>query len=232
MNHIHQNIVQMSNVTKVFGSDGQLTAVVRNVNLQARCGELLVLMGPSGSGKTTLLTLMAGLISPSEGSVVLFGKDTKEYALENLQRLRAKNIGFIFQVFHLLDPLTVLENVSLVLRFAGHRKRVAQCLADELLKQFHIEHVASKFPPQLSQGEKQRVAIARAIANDANLILADEPTASLETTQGFEVIRILHEYAKSRAKCVVIATHDMRLLDFADRVIRLEDGCIIERTAE
>ena len=219
-------VVQLNNVTKSFGANEHRTVAVANVSFKAFPGKLVLFLGPSGSGKTTFLTLIAGLIQPTSGSVSLFGKNVESYSSKELQQLRARRVGFVFQTFHLLDSLTAEENVSLVLRFAGEPKVQARQKAKALLQQFRIEHLSRKFPTALSQGEKQRVAIARAVANGAELIIADEPTASLETKQGFEIIRLLHEYAKNHNSCVIVASHDLRIAEFADRVVILKDGVI------
>lgn len=219
-------IVQVENVTKAFGSNGHRTVALRNASFHISRGELLALIGPSGSGKTTLLTLIAGLLEPTSGTISLFGRSIGHYTSKELQQLRARRIGFVFQTFLLIDSLTAQENVTLILRFAGKARAEAQHRAHELLRQFGVEHLAGKFPPTLSQGEKQRVAIARAFANNPDLIIADEPTGSLESKQGFEVIQLLQQYAKDLKKCVVIATHDLRIADLADRVVRMEDGVL------
>ena len=217
-------IVQVENVTKIYHSNSHQHAGVVNVSLNAGSGELLLLLGPSGSGKTTLLTLIAGLIKPTEGHISLFNKNLISYSAPDLQRLRATRIGFIFQTFLLIDALNVFENINLVLRFAGKNGYHKKLKVISLLEKFSIAHLARHFPAKLSQGEKQRVAIARAIANDADLILADEPTASLASTQGFEIINLLHQYAKERNKCVLVVSHDLRLKDYADRILYLENG--------
>jgi putative ABC transport system ATP-binding protein len=222
-------VVQLTGVSKIFGVNEHKTAAVRDARLQASTGELVLLLGPSGSGKTTLLTLIAGLIKPTSGKVALFGRNIESYTPGQLQQLRARRIGFVFQTFHLIDSLTAIENVALILRFAGRSRIEAKRRARRLLGQFHIEHLAWKFPATLSQGEKQRVAVARAIANGADLIIADEPTASLETKQGFDIIRLLHQYAKEHNRCVIVASHDLRIAEFADRVLRLEDGILTYR---
>jgi putative ABC transport system ATP-binding protein len=219
-------IVQLENVTKAFGSNGHRTVALRNASFHVSREELLVLLGPSGSGKTTLLTLIPGLLEPTSGTISLFGRSIGNYTSKELQQLRAKRIGFVFQTFLLIDSLTAQENVTLTLRFAGKARTEAQRLAHELLWQFQVGHLAGKFPPTLSQGEKQRVAIARAFANRPDLIIADEPTGSLESKQGFVVIQLLQQYAKTLNKCVVIATHDLRIAELADRVIRMEDGVL------
>ena len=221
-------ITQLVNVSKIFGSNEHKTTAVQNVSLHASAGELLLLLGPSGSGKTTLLTLIAGLLKPTAGTISLFGKNIESYSGKELQQIRASKIGFIFQTFLLIDSLTAVENVGVVLRFTGKTKNEAHNQAIRLLQQFHIEHLARKFPPTLSQGEKQRVAVARAIANGAELIIADEPTGSLESKQGFDIIQLLQSYSKEQNRCVIIASHDLRLVEFADRILRLEDGMILQ----
>jgi len=220
-------LVSADHVVKIFNGGGQRSAAVRGVSLEARRGELILLLGPSGSGKTTLLTLMAGLCRPSEGKITLFGRSLADYARAELQRLRARKMGFVFQTFLLLDSLTVRENVEIVLRFSGSSKTGRSERAFGLLRDLGIASLAGKFPATLSQGQKQRVAIARAVANDAELILADEPTGSLETNQGIAIIRLLHALAKDRGKCVIVASHDLRLAEYADRILRLEDGCVV-----
>jgi putative ABC transport system ATP-binding protein len=220
-------IVQLDAVTKIFGDNKHKTTAIRNVSLRASLGELLVFLGPSGSGKTTLLTLIAGLLRATSGRIVLFGTDIYHYSSQELQKLRATHIGFVFQTFLLIDALTVVENVAVALRFTGKSRNKAHLHAQELLQQFCIEPLARKFPPTLSQGEKQRVAVARALANNPDLIIADEPTGSLETRQGCEIIRLLHECAKKQNRCVIVATHDLRISEVADRVLRLEDGVLL-----
>ena len=217
-------VVSLEDVTKVFGTNEHRTTAVKDVSLQAYAGELILLLGPSGSGKTTLLTLIAGLSRPTAGRVRIFGRDIDSYPAAELQALRATRIGFIFQTFLLLDSLTAQENVAMVLRFNGHREKDRLQRARALLDRFHVGHLSDNFPRTMSQGEKQRVAIARALANRAELVIADEPTGSLETRQGFDIIRLLHSQAKDNKTCVIVASHDLRLAEFADRIFKLEDG--------
>ena len=221
-------VVQLQGVSKQFGKMSRATVGVKNVWLNAFHGELLLLLGPSGSGKTTLLTLMAGLTQPTTGMVRLFNKRIEDYTAADLQRLRANRIGFVFQTFQLIDSLNVAENVQLILRFAGRKKTDARRRSSELLRQLQIGHLAAKFPPTLSQGEKQRVAIARAVANDVELIIADEPTASLDLKRRLEIIHLLHQYAAQEGRCVVVASHDLRIVQCADRVLYIEDGMVTE----
>lgn len=219
-------IVQLNELTKIYGTDERRTIILQQISFQAFAGELILLIGPSGSGKTTLLTLIAGLIGPTTGTVSLFERNIECYTPRELQQLRAKRIGFIFQNFLLIDSLTGTENVEVVLRFIGKHKKDAHLRATQLLHRFHVEHLSRRFPPSMSQGEKQRVAVARAVANNADLILADEPTGSLESRQGFDIIRLLKMYAKEQNKCVIVASHDLRLIEYADKILRLEDGML------
>lgn len=221
-------VVQLEGVSKQFGKASQATIGVKDVWLDAFPGELLLLLGPSGSGKTTLLTLMAGLQQSTFGTVTLFGRHIETYTVTELQQVRASRIGFVFQTFQLIDSLSVAENIELVLKFAGRKKVDARRRTFELLHQLQVGHLTAKSPPTLSQGEKQRVAIARAVANDPDLIIADEPTASLDLKQGLEIIHLLHQYAAQEGRCVVVASHDLRIAQCADRVLRMEDGAIRE----
>ncbi|MGE5755869.1 MAG: ABC transporter ATP-binding protein [Planctomycetaceae bacterium] len=219
-------VVHLDKVTKIFDGSGVPTTAVRDVTLEARPGEMILLLGPSGSGKTTLLTLIAGLAKPTSGTIALFGHGVDEYSAGELQSLRAARIGFIFQTFLLIDSLTAAENVEIVLRFRRKRRTERARKTRALLGELGIEHLAGRFPRALSQGEKQRVAIARAIANEAELLIADEPTGSLETRQAIGIIELLHSLAKTRDATVIVASHDLRLIDYADRTLRLQDGAI------
>ncbi|MEW6014850.1 MAG: ABC transporter ATP-binding protein [Candidatus Zixiibacteriota bacterium] len=219
-------LVEMRRIRKEFGRGMQKTVAVADVSLTVRCGETAILIGPSGSGKTTLLTLAAGLASPTAGELSLFGKPFDTFQPRELQKLRAQNIGFIFQTFRLLDPLTVLENLILTRKFAGAARADAIADATRLLSKLQIEHLANGYPSQLSQGEKQRVAAARAMINNPRLIIADEPTANLESKQALSLFELLHDYVKQSRCGLLVATHDQRILPFADRILRLEDGLL------
>lgn len=219
-------VIRLEKVTKVFNGSGHPTTAVRDVSLEARPGEMVLLLGPSGSGKTTLLTLIGGLARPTAGSISLFGKSVEEYSTTELQCLRANRVGFIFQTFLLIDSLTAAENIEIVLRFSRKRRAERSGKTRALLRELGIEHLAGRFPRVMSQGEKQRVAIARAVSNDADLLIADEPTGSLETRQAVGIIGLLHEQAKRRKAAVIVASHDLRLMEFADRTLRLKDGMV------
>lgn len=223
----NRNIISVKNVSKSYKINDHSTVGVNKINFDAKPGELVLFLGPSGSGKTTLLTLIAGLLQPSEGSINLFQKQITDYSSVELQNLRANRIGFIFQTFLLIDALTALQNIELVLLFASKSKRQAKIIARNILKNLNIEYLSDKLPDTMSQGEKQRVAVARAIANNADLILADEPTASLDATNSLIIIELLHHYASRSNKCVIVVSHDLHLKNFADRIIYLEDGRIV-----
>lgn len=218
---------ELAGVTKVFSRTGNETVALNNVSFKVNQGELVLLLGPSGSGKTTLLTLLAGFQEPSRGEVYIFGKRVQDYAPATLQKIRARQMGFIFQTFCLLDSLKVLDNVTLVMKFAGIPEKIARNHATECLERFGIGHLSNEFPAKLSQGEKQRVAVARAIANGSKMILADEPTGSLATEQGMAIIDFLHDSVIKDGLCVVIASHDDRISKYADRVHHLRDGTLV-----
>lgn len=220
--------VELTNVCKSFGQGSVKCTAIHDVSFRALPGELVLLLGPSGSGKTTLLSLIAGLVQPTGGNARLFGVDIRNYDTARLQCVRATRLGFVFQMFLLLEALTVLENVSLVLQFAGQGRLSAHRRSRELLAQLGIDHLEQKFPSQLSHGERQRVAIARAIANNPEVIIADEPTASLDSRRGMEVVHLLKSYATEHNACVIMASHDERIRSCAQRVLRLRDGRLVE----
>ena len=219
-------VARLTEVTRVYGTAGRETTALRGVSLAVRVGETVLLLGPSGSGKTTLLTLLGGLQHPTAGTVEIFGRAVEDYSPRELQRLRATRIGFVFQTFQLLEPLTVLDNVMLVMKFAGVPRADARRRALTLLEEFGVDDLAGATPGTLSQGQKQRVAVARALANDAELIIADEPTGSLATAQGLDIIRFLTAKVRQGNRCAVIVSHDERIADYADRVLYLEDGAL------
>ena len=219
-----ENIVSLMNVSKSYNGIRTETPVLRDVSLTARQSEMILLLGPSGSGKTTLLTIISGLQPVTCGDVYLFGKKINEYSQYELQVIRARRMGFIFQNFNLINSLNVIQNVILVLKFAGSDAKFAKVIAQEYLRKLGIENLSYSLPGRISHGEKQRVAIARSLVNGASLILADEPTGSLSSRQGMEIIALLRKSCEDERRCVIIASHDQRIKNFADRVIHLSDG--------
>lgn len=197
---------------------------VDGVDLSVEEGEIVLIMGPSGSGKTTLLSIAGGILKPSEGTVSIKDISITKMNENDLPNIRLNNIGFIFQAFNLLGSLTALENIEIVANLAGIKNDTASLRAKKVLNDLGLGDKLYTIPANLSGGEKQRVAIARALINNPDVILADEPTANLDSQKGHEVMVTLKEIAKKENKSVVIVSHDQRLSDFADRVLWLEDG--------
>src|SRR5580698_6925919 len=202
------------------GSVGALA--LRGVDLDAHSGELLMLVGPSGSGKTTLLSIMGCILSATSGSVRIGGREITGLSQKELPAVRLQHIGFVFQGFNLFPTLTAGENVELMLDLKGVSAATAKKRAKELLEQVGLGAKCEAFPADLSGGQKQRVAIARALAGDPAIILADEPTAALDSHTGRNVMEMMSDLAHRRRRAVVIVTHDSRVLDFADRIVRIE----------
>lgn len=217
-------VLKLENVSKVYGLGNIEVRAVDSADLSVRQGEVLLIMGPSGSGKTTLITMAGLLLRPSSGAVLIDGEDTVNLPESKKRMVRLHKIGFVFQAFNLLANLTAVENVLVPLGLAGVKKSIAHQKAAGLLKAFDLSHRANFNPERLSGGEKQRVSIARSLANDPKLILADEPTANLDSRRGQEVMRLLKGVAKNMGKTVVVVSHDQRLESIADRVMWMEDG--------
>ena len=208
--------------TYVGGSQPAVTALDR-VDLSVAQGEVVLVMGPSGSGKSTLLALIGGMMAPSAGSVRVAGENVHALGHADRTAFRLRRVGFVFQRFRLLEALTVSENVALVLRLAGTSRDAARDRAADLLDQVGMAHRSGHFPRTLSGGEQQRVAVARALANDPAVVLADEPTGSLDMAAGDGIMRLLRAAAE-QGKGVLIASHDLRIRDYAHHTIHLEDG--------
>ena len=219
-----ERLVEIHGLSKVFGEGETRVVAVDAVDLELDRGEVVLIMGPSGSGKTTLLSMLGGLLRPSDGEILIDGIDIAALDETKLPPFRARTFGFIFQDFNLLAALSALENVEVVLNIAGTHGRAARARAEALLSGLGLgERLA--FPvDKLSGGERQRVAIARAVTNRPALILADEPTANLDSRHGAETMRLLRKLAKDERTTVVIVSHDARLREIADRVLWLEDG--------
>jgi len=214
----------VTHVTKRYGSGVTQVAAVRDVSLTVAPGEIVLIMGPSGSGKTTLLSMLGALLKPSEGAIQLNGTVISALAENRLPDIRLRQFGFVFQDFNLLSALSALENVAIVAELAGAKNGAARKKAAAILSELGLGERLNFLPEKLSGGEKQRVAIARALVNDPALILADEPTANLDSKIGHEIMRLLRKIAKEQGRSVVIVSHDQRIKDIADRVLWLEDG--------
>jgi putative ABC transport system ATP-binding protein len=216
--------IEARSLTKVFGAGLTTVTAVNRVDISIRPGEMVAVLGPSGSGKTTLLTMLGALLRPTSGSVSIFGYDVAALPEKDLPLVRRTLIGFVFQNFNLLESLTAVQNVEVALNLAGVGGPRAKVRAEELLAHMGMGDRFHFRPEKLSGGERQRVAIARALANDPPLILADEPTANLDSEHGQEVVELLHRLSREEGKTVVIVSHDARILDVAERALWIEDG--------
>jgi putative ABC transport system ATP-binding protein len=219
-------LAEAADIVKFLGSGAGQVQALKGISLTLSGGELTLLMGPSGSGKTTLLSIIGCMLRPTRGAVRVCGRSTVDLGPEEAAKLRRDHIGFVFQSYHLFPTLTAAENVQLVFDVRGESSARALVKAREALATVGLSHKLKSFPLELSGGEQQRVAIARAIAGDAAVILADEPTASLDSENGQADI------AKQPGRTVLVVSHDPRILPFADRVVYMEDGHIVreERT--
>lgn len=221
-----QSAIAVRELTKQYDEGTSGALALRGVDLDVHAGELLMLMGPSGSGKTTLLSIMGCILTATSGSVRVAGKEVVGLREMELPALRLAHIGFVFQGFNLFPTLTAGENVELMLDLKGMSAAKAKRRAHELLEQVGLAEKYASFPADLSGGQKQRVAIARALAGDPGIVLADEPTAALDSHTGRTVMEMMTELAHQRGRAVVIVTHDSRVLHFADRIVKIEDGAI------
>jgi putative ABC transport system ATP-binding protein len=219
-------VIGAANVSKIYGVGSTQVHALKRVNLTLRNGELTVLIGPSGSGKTTLLSILGCMLAPTSGNVEVCGTSTSGATPNQLATIRRQHIGFIFQSYHLFSTLTADENVRLALELRGERGPAVVLKARDTLASVGLENKLASFPRQLSGGEQQRVAIARAIVTEPSAILADEPTAALDTPNGQAIMNILSRIAKERGRAVLVVTHDSRLFGYADRIVYIEDGSL------
>jgi len=221
-------LVSVRKVSKHFGEGDARVNALTDVSLDVMAGEVVGLKGPSGSGKTTLLNVIGCILEPSAGQLVLNGETVFDgkWLMRDLRRMRLERIGFIFQAHNLLPFLSVMENVALVLRLAGEGEKAAVTRADELLAYLEVSHRRNAMPAQLSGGEAQRVAIARALANRPRIILADEPTAALDSDRARIVMDLLRRVAVENEASIITVTHDEKIFARFDRLVSLRDGRI------
>jgi putative ABC transport system ATP-binding protein len=223
---MNQPVMEAIQVAKFLGDGASTVQALKGVSISLAGGELALLMGPSGSGKTTLLSILGCIMSPSEGAIRICGRSTGGLSPDQFAELRRKYIGFVFQSYHLFPALTALDNVRLALDVRGEHFRSFR-KAREALAAVGLSHKTNALPRELSGGEQQRVAIARAIVAKPALILADEPTAALDSQNGHSVMSLLAEFASSPDCGVLVVTHDPRILPFASRIIHIEDGHLV-----
>jgi putative ABC transport system ATP-binding protein len=220
--------IEANGLTKAFGEGEARTLALRGVDLTARFGEMIYIVGPSGSGKTTLLSVLSGILRPDGGSVAVDGVDIWKLSADALAEFRRNRIGFVFQDYHLFPRLTAAENVAipLILRRQAWDQSVAK--AERILDVVGLRGRASLPPVKLSGGEQQRVAIARAIVSEPEILIMDEPTASLDGDTGRSVVQFVHRNLLNEQRCIIVVTHDDRIFDFATRILKMEDGRLIQ----
>jgi putative ABC transport system ATP-binding protein len=223
-------VLEARDIVKELGQGAGKVIAVRGVDITLMPGELTLLMGPSGSGKTTLLSILGCILTATSGTVSVAGTPTASLSPEALATLRRTHIGYIFQSYNLFPTLNALENVRIALDVAGIGGREAITRAEQALTDVGLSHKFASYPANLSGGEKQRVAVARAIASAPSIVLADEPTAALDSVNGHGVMKLLSEIAHTQNRSILVVTHDPRTLAYADRVIQIEDGVIIGET--
>ncbi len=220
-----QALLRVTDVRKVYGSGHTEVVAVADATMAVDEGEFVALLGPSGSGKTTLISIIGGLLSPSSGTVQLGGVDVTTLGKKDLTKFRAERVGFVFQSANLVPFLTARENLLYVASLVkGISRSEANSRADRLLEELGLAGRAKNLPEQLSGGERQRVAIGRALMNDPDLVLVDEPTAALDTAMGRQVVELLRNEIKGRGKTGIMVTHDLRMVDYTDRVFEILDG--------
>lgn len=219
--------LELRDVRKVYRSGDEDVVALEHADLTIGDDEMIALIGPSGSGKTTLISIAGGLLTPTEGTVVVGEEDITAYNAKQLTHFRGERVGFVFQTVNLVPFLTATENLLLVAELTGGRKtrrKQARTRADELLEELGISHRRGHFPAQLSGGERQRVAIGRALMNKPRLVLFDEPTSALDTNLGDRVMELIRDEVKGRGTAAVIVTHDTRMTHYCDRVVSITDG--------
>ena len=223
-----ETYIRCQGVTKTYGQGNAAARALRGVDLEVRSGELMMLEGPSGCGKTTLLSVLAGLVSRDDGKCIVLGQDYAQMSGRDATLFRGRNIGFVFQAFNLIPALSAAENAATPLLIAGSSRRAAVDRAEVILEQMGFDRrMTRSLPATLSGGQQQRVAIARALVHEPKLIVCDEPTSALDAESGRAVMELLRRLALSKDRTLIVVTHDERILRFADRIARMEDGRII-----
>lgn len=217
---------QLRSVDKSFGSGESRTAALKQANFTGKPGEMLFLVGPSGCGKTTLLSILCGTLLPDAGEIQVLGNPLHTMNDRDVTGFRARHVGFIFQQFNLIPTLTADENVAVPLLIRNTSNSEARSRASDLLARVGLADKRSEYPAQLSVGQQQRVAIARALVHDPDLVVCDEPTSSLDSATGHQVMELLREVARDGQRTVVVVTHDPRIYGYADRMAEMEDGRI------
>jgi len=224
-------VVETEDLHKYYFLKGETVKALKGINLKIKYGEYLAILGPSGSGKTTLFNMIGGLDNPTKGKVYLDGRDISKMTAKQLAWVRCHKIGYIFQTFNLIPVLTALDNVTVPMIFAGVPRGQREEKAKKLLERVGLGDRLHHRPTELSGGQQQRVAIARALANDPAIVLADEPTGNLDLNTGLKIVHLLKELNQEREVTVIVATHDLKMIDVSDRIVWIRDGTV-ERIEE
>lgn len=219
------NVLEFKNVTKSYQDGNNEIEALKETNFKIEEGQFIAIIGPSGSGKSTFLTLAGGLQTPSKGQIIINGKDYTNLSEKERAKLRFNDIGFVLQASNLVPFITAKQQLELVDRINKNNKQTIQD-KHSLFKELGIEHLENKLPKDLSGGERQRLAIARALYNDPAIILADEPTASLDSDRAFEVVELLSKECREKNKSIIMVTHDNRMIEKCDHVYRMKDGIL------
>jgi putative ABC transport system ATP-binding protein len=223
----NDNIIELKDVCRYYQlGDAQIKALC-DVDLQIKRGDFLAIVGPSGSGKSTMMNLVGALDLSSHGDIFLDGQNIEHLPESELAQIRGKKIGFVFQTFNLIPTLNVIENIALPMIFHGVGKEERMKRAEEIVREVSLSHRKNHLPKELSGGERQRVAIGRALANDPEVILADEPTGNLDSKTGMEIINLFVDLNK-KGKTIILVTHNLNLIKYAQKVLKISDGKIIE----
>ena len=226
VSHSTNAVLDTQSVRKTYASAGQTINAVDGVTLSVKPGEFVALVGPSGSGKTTLLALLAGLLRPTDGDVLIDGQQMWKLSDAQRTKFRAQKIGFVFQASNLVPYMTAQENVELMLRLNGGLDRTGAGRVKDLLARLGLETRLKNLPSQMSGGQQQRVAIARALVHEPAVVLADEPTASLDTERAFQVVQTLADLIHEQKRAGIMVTHDLRMCRWVDRIVRMTDGAV------
>lgn len=220
--------IRCRGIKKHYGDNDNRVDALKGIDLDIYKGQLTLLVGPSGSGKTTLLSIITTILTPDAGELLLLDQNIRSLSDEEKSKFCRDNLGIVFQSLFLIPTLTVVENITLPLIIARLNEKTARDKAMELLDRMHLAHRSHSSPETLSKGQQQRVAIARAMINDSQILVCDEPTSALDQTTGLEIMTLLREKVLHSSRAVLVVTHDQRIFPFADRIIQMNDGQILE----
>ncbi len=221
---MRKEVIKLDDVWKIYQLGEVKLTVLKGVSLQVNAGDFMTIMGPSGSGKSTLMYILGSLDIPTKGKVFLDGEDTSKFSEDRLAVVRGRKIGFVFQQFNLLPNLTALENVALPMLFQGVPESEREKKSKDLLERVGLGERFEHKPAELSGGEQQRIAVARSLANDPEIIVADEPTGNLDSVTGKKIMTLLKNLHQEESKTIVVVTHDPKIADYSENIVNIKDG--------